>query len=574
MWAYIKNLNLTKKLLLVPGFVLLCFLILGIWFQFLLRDVTDSMNVITKKANRTIEIEKSAGSVETSLGDLYKFITWGRAKYSEQRLNELVRTAFQKIDESQKTFENLSKTAITSQQRAQEFQQIADAIQEYSKTARAVVDLASIDLNTATMQMGTLEEKAERVRTLVEQLQAKRKLENEADYQNAEAARSSAVTLFWIVIIGAVGLSAFLVLRINRMILSTIFQLRDNLQRVAEGDVSVSIPVESRDELGAIAESFNTMTKELRELLQNVTESTETIASATTEISSSTEQMSAGAQEQSSQATEVAGAVEEMTKTIVENSKNASLTADTARKARDTAREGSAIVRDTIDGMKQIAAVVNQSAETVQALGKASDQIGEIISVIDDIADQTNLLALNAAIEAARAGEQGRGFAVVADEVRKLAERTTKATKEIAGMIRHIQNETKGAVTSMEEGTQKVTYGISLADKAGKALENIVEISQQVTDMVNQIAAASEQQSSASEQISKNIEAISTVTQQTASGIQQIAHSAENLNQLTEQLRMLVARFKLGNEQQSKSAVRASYSTQSAKRSTREFTKV
>jgi methyl-accepting chemotaxis protein len=193
--------------------------------------------------------------------------------------------------------------------------------------------------------------------------------------------------------------------------------------------------------------------------------------------------------------------------------------------------------------MKKIAEVVKRSAETVQALGKSSDQIGEIIGVIDDIADQTNLLALNAAIEAARAGEQGRGFAVVADEVRKLAERTTKATKEIASMIKTIQNDTAGAVESMKEGTKKVDEGIRLSDRAGASLDEIVEISQQVTDMIAQIAAASEEQSSASEQISKNVEAISNVTGETASGVQQVARAAEDLNRLTEGLQQLVNKF-------------------------------
>jgi methyl-accepting chemotaxis protein len=274
------------------------------------------------------------------------------------------------------------------------------------------------------------------------------------------------------------------------------------------------------------------------------------VSDASIQISSSTEEMAAGSQEQRAQAIEVAGAVEEMTKPIMENCRNASNTAETARTAKNLAESGGRVVEETVRGMKSIAEVVNTSATTVRALGKSSDQIGEIIDVIDDIADQTNLLALNAAIEAARAGDQGRGFAVVADEVRKLAERTTKATKEIAIMIKKIQTDTLGAVKSMEVGTAKVEEGIVLADKAGLALKEIMGVSQKVTDMISQIAVAGEEQSTASEQISKNVEAISAVTTQTASGTELIARAAEDLNRLTENLQSLVAKFTLNPEQQ------------------------
>jgi methyl-accepting chemotaxis protein len=317
------------------------------------------------------------------------------------------------------------------------------------------------------------------------------------------------------------------------------------LSKLAEGDLTVQITSDYKGDLQMIKNGINTVAASLNKALSEVSESVSATASASNQISSSTEEMAAGSQEQTQQTAEVASGVEEMTKTILENTKNASFAADAAKDAGDKARDGGKVVDETIDGMNRISEVVKKSAETVQKLGKSSDQIGEIVQVIDDIADQTNLLALNAAIEAARAGEQGRGFAVVADEVRKLAERTTKATKEIATMIRQIQKDTIEAVQSMEEGTSEVERGKALANKAGDSLKEIVEGAQKVLDIVAQVAAASEEQSTTAEQISRNIEAISTVAQESASGTQQIAHAAEDLNKLTLNLEGLISRFTL-----------------------------
>jgi len=310
------------------------------------------------------------------------------------------------------------------------------------------------------------------------------------------------------------------------------------------------------DEIGQLTRAFDGFVGSIRESLLQVSEATVAVASASAQISSSTEEMAAGAHEQTSQAGEVAGAVEEMTKTIIENSRNASTVAETAKKAKQAAEQGGNVVSETVDGIKSIANVVKYSTDMVRELGKSSNQIGEIISVINDIADQTNLLALNAAIEAARAGEQGRGFAVVADEVRKLAERTTKATKEIATMIKKIQQDTSGAVNAMDEVSLEAGEAAKTADKAGTALQEIVKISQQLTDMVTQIASASEEQSSTSEHISRNVEAISAVTGETASGTQQIARTAEDLNRLTENLKTIVDRFHIEDGAQSARSTR------------------
>ncbi len=313
----------------------------------------------------------------------------------------------------------------------------------------------------------------------------------------------------------------------------------------ASGDLTPRMVGDYKGDLAIYKDNINSLGESLSNVIREVLDAAQSTASSAIQISSTAETMAVSAEEQSKQADEVASAVEEMSRTITENAMNAGKTADVAEKNGNIANEGGLVVERTVDKMRDIAKVVKQSADNMEKLGESSKQIGEIISVIDDIADQTNLLALNAAIEAARAGEQGRGFAVVADEVRKLAERTTEATKQIAIMIKGIQNETQLAVAAMNKGTNEVAEGISLADKAGASLKSVVDSSRLVQDMINQIAAASEEQSSTSEQIAKNVGTISHVTNDSARRIQDIAHSSDDLSKLTEQLRAMLAQFKV-----------------------------
>jgi len=311
--------------------------------------------------------------------------------------------------------------------------------------------------------------------------------------------------------------------------------------RIADGDLTVSVkPRSERDRLGT---AFNKMVITLSDIIANLDASAGELVSAASQISSSSEQMSRGSQGQRDQVQQVSTAIEEMTATVTESSRSAGEASSLSKSASDTAESGGQVVSDTMRGMQRIAKVVRESAESITVLARAADQIDEITRVIDDIADQTNLLALNAAIEAARAGEQGRGFAVVADEVRKLAERTGKATAEISSMVKDIQGKTEEAVESMEAGIQEVDKGRELADKAGGSLTEIVEMSRRVMDTIRQIASASDQQSAAAGEIALSMEKIATVTGETAQGAEQSATAAEELNRQAESLKQLVGRF-------------------------------
>ncbi|MSM41389.1 MAG: HAMP domain-containing protein [Geobacter sp.] len=313
----------------------------------------------------------------------------------------------------------------------------------------------------------------------------------------------------------------------------------------AGGDLTRTLPVSSGDEIGALAEGINKLISKIRDIMTKIAGNAQQLSVAARQLSETSERMVSGIGEAVGQTGTVATASEEMAATSCEIAHNCVAAADESKKASSSATAGTQVVESTVSVMNRIAGKVKQSAATIEVLGKKSDQIGEIIVAIQDIADQTNLLALNAAIEAARAGEQGRGFAVVADEVRALAERTTKATREIGEMIKGIQSDTKGAVSAMEEGVKEVAAGTSEAARSGDALNEILEQINSVTMQVNQIATAAEQQTATTSEISHSILQVTTVVRETEQGAQETASAAAQLAHLAQDLQRLVGQFKL-----------------------------
>ncbi len=359
--------------------------------------------------------------------------------------------------------------------------------------------------------------------------------------------QESTLSVLMFVVPMVLGGVVIFIFALRWMLGGPIAKLVEKFKHIVETlDLSQRVDVKSDDEIGQLGKWFNQLVGKMHDVISEVASASSEVAAASTEIAASAEQIAAGAGEQSQQITQVSSAVEEMSASVVEVARKSADAANSANESGRIATEGGDIVDQTITGMRSINDAVSSSATSVQELGKRGEQIGEVITVINDIADQTNLLALNAAIEAARAGEHGRGFAVVADEVRKLADRTTKATEEIAGSIQAIQDETTIAVDKMNAGTEEVTTGVQKAEQAGDALKQIVASAQDVSAMVQSIAAAAEEQSAASEEVSRNIEQIASVTRQTSEGTNQAAAAATQLSQRAETLQQLVGQFKTG----------------------------
>lgn len=375
----------------------------------------------------------------------------------------------------------------------------------------------------------------------------------QADMDEGKAARDEvsgvmARRTVMLLVLGAslVVVVSILGFAIGRSVQSGISGMLGTIEEIAANNLACAdAEVVSNDEIGKASLALNKMKNNLHHLIRSIAETSEHVASASDELSSSATLQAQGADTQRDQTTQVAAAMQEMSSTVLEVSENSSRAAEASSQAAETARRGGGIVEETLSRMRAISVAVSATARKVADLGKSSDQIGRIIGVIDDIADQTNLLALNAAIEAARAGEQGRGFAVVADEVRKLAERTTTATKEIAQMIRTIQGETRSAVEAMEAGTRQAEEGVSTTAQAGDALKEIILMSDTVGQMITQIATSATEQSNASGKINQNIEQIATLVRESAEGSQQSAKACEDLSGLALDLQKTVSQFRL-----------------------------
>lgn len=410
------------------------------------------------------------------------------------------------------------------------------------KMAQAYVDLGPEGGNRT---MASFDAAAEQMGRRLDQLIADVN-ERKATYLEEQAGIAAAATTTTVTL--SLGLGVFILggMWLLLRAVATLPTLRDAALRIAVGDLTgASVATASGDEFGQLANALEQMKQQLADSLAQISQGSEQVNQAVHTMTAVAEETNTGAARQRMEIEQVSTATTEMADTVQEVARSTQSAADAASSAATEVSTGDSVVSDTIASINTLAQQVTRASEVITSLEQDSDNIGTVLDVIRGIAEQTNLLALNAAIEAARAGEQGRGFAVVADEVRTLAQRTQQSTQEIQEMIESLQAGARQAVQVMESGREQVTTSVQHAEKAGQSLGTIRTAVDTIHDMNSQIAAAAEEQSAVATEINRNVGNISELIEQTAVGAQQATNVSNSLEQLSTELQQIVSGFRL-----------------------------
>ncbi|MBC3956879.1 methyl-accepting chemotaxis protein [Pseudomonas sp. DOAB1067] len=441
-------------------------------------------------------------------------------------------SAARKLDDALKNLQPLKATFGSTQ--ADALKQLETSLQAYSTTLQGF-KTSSGDIAQARKEMTVQGQDIVKLSEAMYQLQLDRR-----DQESAQARNMQIGCTLLAMILGIIA-----AVIITRQITRPLQETMAVVDRIASGDLSQTMMVTRRDELGVLQQGIQRMGTTLRELIGGIRDSVVQIASAAEELSAVTEQTSAGVNSQKVETDQVATAMHEMSATVAEVARNAEQASEAASTADKEARAGDTVVNEAIGQIERLAAEVVRSSEAMTLLEQESDKIGKVMDVIKAVAEQTNLLALNAAIEAARAGEAGRGFAVVADEVRGLAQRTQQSTEEIENLVAALQNGTRQVSSIMLSSRELTVSSVQLSRKAGTSLNSITQTVSNIQAMNQQIAAAAEEQSAVAEEISRSIINVRDVSEQTASASEETAASSVELARLGGQLQTMVSHFKI-----------------------------
>ena len=541
-----NNMKLSIKLLMTPGVVILFMLISGafsFWGMRMQQSTIEEMNSV-----RLVNYVKT-GNIMNDINDVHnrlsRLIIWSGTGVDQKKIEPEIKEVQHLLAKTVTNAKGMSGDVRLKVEEQKLVSEILLTLTAYSKNVAETLDMMGPDINAVMMFLSQADDNFVIFKNKFSGFMKLEAMLNDASHkQSISASQKVLMTLAGVILFSIIATIALSYL-INRIIMAPIRSTVEVIESMAGGDLTKRIDVRSSDEIGNMARNINEFIDSLQNTIQSLANTSVNLASASAELSNTSEQMAHGAEQVANQSTAVATASEEMTATSRDISQNCLMAAEGSLAAMAAAKSGSTVVGLTVSVMGKIAERVQLTAKTIEGLGTRSDQIGAIIGTIEDIADQTNLLALNAAIEAARAGEQGRGFAVVADEVRALAERTTRATREIGEMIKSIQTETRSAVGEMEVGVREVQQGTGEASRSGDAIRQILEQIESVNMQVNQIATAAEEQTATTSEIAGNMHQITDVFQQTSHGAQESFAAAHRLSALASELQHAVSRFKI-----------------------------